>query len=70
MGGYISRTFITVQQGAMLQMNYYFQEPVVESYLLTAERLAGKLDPPERTRSLVPNGLADNGEVGSWRTDP
>lgn len=52
-GGYISRTFITVQQGAMLQMNYYFQQPLVQSYLLTAERLAGKLDPPERTSALT-----------------
>jgi hypothetical protein len=51
-GGYVSRTYITVQKHAMLQMNYYFQQPLVQSYLLTAERLAHQLDEPNRTQAL------------------
>jgi hypothetical protein len=43
---------ITVQKHAMLQMNYYFQQPLVQSYLLTAERLAHQLDEPNRTQAL------------------
>lgn len=43
-GGYISRTFITVQQRATEQMGFYFKEPLVQSYILTAERIAHQLD--------------------------
>lgn len=42
-GGYIAATFIRVQEAAMIQMRYYFQRPLVQSYLFQAERLSKKL---------------------------
>lgn len=51
-GGYISRTFLTVQRGATEQMNYYFQQPLVQSYLLSAERLVGLMPTESRGSQL------------------
>ncbi|GIG14304.1 hypothetical protein Cme02nite_26360 [Catellatospora methionotrophica] len=51
-GGYISRTYIAVQYRAMEQMTYYFREPQVQSYILTAERIAHQLDAEERSQAL------------------
>ena len=45
--GYIAETFIRVREQSAHQMTYYFQQPLVQSYLLTAERLADRL-PEER----------------------
>ncbi len=42
-GGYIARTFIRAQQGAQDQMRLYFQRPLVQSYLLAAERIIGMM---------------------------
>lgn len=44
LAGYIARTFLRVYEKAQEQLNYYFREPLVTSYLLTAERLAEKLE--------------------------
>lgn len=41
--GYVAKTFIRVQDGTMKQMRFYFQQPLVQSYLLSAERLASQL---------------------------
>ncbi len=75
-GGFITQTFIKVQKAAQDQMRYYFQQPLVHSYLLTAERLAVQL--PEDLRSeqyrLLVDGALDQarkvsgqcpGEMGS-----
>jgi hypothetical protein len=51
-GGYISRTFLTVQRGATEQMNYYFQQQLAQSYLLTAERLVSQM-PTESKESQL-----------------
>ncbi len=42
-GGYIARIFIRVQQGAQDQMRLYFQQPLVQRYLLAAERIIGMM---------------------------
>ncbi|MFE7718169.1 hypothetical protein ACFU44_03900 [Nocardia rhizosphaerihabitans] len=47
-GGYIARTFIRVNTSAQQHVRYYFEQPLVQSYLLTAERVAERL--PERRR--------------------
>ena len=44
LAGYVARTFLRVYERAQEQLNYYFREPLITSYLLTAERLAEKLD--------------------------
>lgn len=41
--GYVAKTFIRVQDGTMDQMRFYFQQPLVQSYLLSAERLVSHL---------------------------
>jgi len=51
-GGYISRTFLTVQRGATEQMDYYFQQPLVQSYLLSAERLVSQMPAESRGSQL------------------
>lgn len=48
-GGYVSRTFINVHLHASDQMNFYFRQPLVQSYLLSAERLAQRL--PEQAKA-------------------
>ncbi|CAM5704126.1 TRADD-N-associated membrane domain-containing protein [Streptomyces purpurascens] len=40
---YISRTFLISEDRAMAQLNYYFRQPLVTSYVLSAERLTHKL---------------------------
>lgn len=42
-GGFIGRTFINVHLHAAQQMNYYFRQPLVQSYLLSAERLVSHM---------------------------
>jgi SPFH domain / Band 7 family len=43
LSGYIGRTFLRAQDQAMRQLNYYFRQPLVTSYMLAAERLTLKL---------------------------
>ncbi|WP_432146530.1 TRADD-N-associated membrane domain-containing protein [Streptomyces sp. bgisy084] len=42
LSAYISRTFLHSEQQAMAQLNYYFRQPLVTSYVLSAERLTLK----------------------------
>jgi hypothetical protein len=49
---YISKTFITVQDRATEQLSYYFQKPLLESYILTAERLAKSLGEEHRETAI------------------
>ena len=41
--GYISKTFLRAHTNAITQLNRFFQQPVVNSYLLNAERIAANL---------------------------
>lgn len=43
LSGYIARTYLRVYGRAQDQLNFYFREPLIMSYLLNAERLAEKL---------------------------
>jgi type II secretory pathway pseudopilin PulG len=45
---YIGRTFLHTYQTALVQLNWYFEQPLVNSYLLTAERLCERLDNSRR----------------------
>jgi hypothetical protein len=42
-GGYITRAFIRAQQSAQVQLGSYFQQPLVQSYLLAAERIVSMM---------------------------
>ncbi len=46
--GYISNTYLRVYERTLVQLNYYFQQPLVTSYVLTAERLADKVRGTQR----------------------
>jgi hypothetical protein len=50
LSGYIARTFLRVYERAQEQLNFYFREPLVTSYLLTAERLTEKLEGEKRNQ--------------------
>jgi hypothetical protein len=39
LSGYIARTFLQTYFRAIRQLNFYFQQPLINSYLLTAQRL-------------------------------
>jgi TRADD-N domain-containing protein len=46
--GYISRTFLRVYERTLIQLNFYFQQPLISSYVLSAERLIEKMGPRQR----------------------
>ena len=41
--GYVGATFMRAHNESLAQLNFYFRQPLVNSYLLTAERLAAKV---------------------------
>ncbi len=65
-GGYVASTFIRVQEGAREQMRYYYAQPLVQSYLLSAERLVSTLkdrsEQSEQTMMIIAAALAQTTE--------
>jgi hypothetical protein len=51
-GGYIARTFLTNSRRSADNAAYYFQQPLVTSYLLGAERLLSRLPEDARASAL------------------
>jgi uncharacterized membrane protein (DUF485 family) len=49
--GYIARTYLRIYERTLIQLNYYFRQPLVTSYFLTAERLSHNLGEPEKTET-------------------
>ncbi|MEU0411736.1 hypothetical protein ABZ307_28495 [Streptomyces griseorubiginosus] len=43
--GYLTRTYLVMYKESIGQLNRYFDQPVLNSYYLTAERLTAGLDP-------------------------
>jgi hypothetical protein len=43
LSGFIARTFLQTYSSAVRQVNFYFQQPLITSYLLTAQRLISEL---------------------------
>ncbi|MGR3936472.1 TRADD-N-associated membrane domain-containing protein [Streptomyces sp. BRA346] len=72
LSAYISRTFSQSEDRAMDQLNYYFRQPLVTSYVLSAERLTFRLEDGRRDELVteVVQGVlsaaqnAYDGEVG------
>jgi hypothetical protein len=52
LSGYLSRTFIREYNRAQSQMNYFFGQPLVTSYLLEAERMANTLESDRRDTAI------------------
>ena len=47
MSGFITKTFLDVHKLSLTQLNRYFQQPVINDHILTAQRLADDSDDPE-----------------------
>jgi hypothetical protein len=41
---FIAKTFMDVHRLSLSQLNHYFQQPVLNSHVLTAQRLADRID--------------------------
>ncbi|MDQ3678390.1 MAG: hypothetical protein M3401_16595 [Actinomycetota bacterium] len=48
LAGYIGRTFIRTYERTLVQLNHFFEQPLLNSYLLTAERLVGAVSQENR----------------------
>ncbi|WP_327421168.1 eukaryotic translation initiation factor 3 subunit E [Streptomyces sp. NBC_01230] len=55
---YLSRTYMQTYERALQQLNQYFNQPVLNGYFLTAERIAGSL--PEDRRAEVLERVVDD----------
>jgi hypothetical protein len=44
MSAYITKTFLDVHRTSLLQLNHYFKQPVLNSHILSAQRLADRLE--------------------------
>jgi hypothetical protein len=42
--GFIAKTFLDAHQTSLIQLNHYFKQPVLNSHILTAQRLVELLD--------------------------
>ncbi|MFD7629514.1 hypothetical protein ACFV7Q_26385 [Streptomyces sp. NPDC059851] len=51
--GYLSRTFLVVYDRSLQQLNQYFNQPVLNQYFLTAERIADRLDGEQKDELLT-----------------
>jgi MFS family permease len=52
LSGFIARTFLNTYGQALRQLNFYFQQPLINSYLLTAERLIGRMTKSQQDAAL------------------
>ncbi len=53
LASFISRTFIQSRNASLDQLNYYFNQPLITSYLLQAERIAREAPEAERSRLMA-----------------
>ncbi|MER6031844.1 hypothetical protein [Streptomyces sp. NPDC001851] len=60
---YLSRTYMQTYERALQQLNEYFNQPVLNGYFLTAERIADSL-PEDRRVAMLEQVLADVLESG------
>lgn len=51
--GYLSKTFLAVYDRSLQQLNQYFNQPVLNQYFLTAERVADQLDGDLRSELMA-----------------
>lgn len=52
LSGYITNTFLKAHAASVAQLNRFFTQPLISSYLLTAERVARELDTAARDQAL------------------
>jgi hypothetical protein len=52
LSGYIARTFLKTYARALRQLNFYFQQPLINSYVLSAQRLIREMSTTQRDAAL------------------
>ncbi|MFF0395198.1 hypothetical protein ACFYSJ_05340 [Streptomyces sp. NPDC005248] len=73
MAGYLTRTYLFMYKESIAQLNRYFDQPVLNSYYLTAERLShGLEDGPrhEMRRQIIHEVLKTSAAMSSKRYEP
>ncbi|MFJ4781814.1 hypothetical protein [Streptomyces sp. NPDC088794] len=68
LSGFLSKTYLTLYKEAIGQLNRYFDQPVLNSYYLAAERLIVKLGPEsqdEARKQVIDEMLINSGRMGS-----
>ncbi|MEU5311874.1 hypothetical protein [Streptomyces sp. NPDC021562] len=68
LSGYLTKTYLALYKESIGQLNRYFDQPVLNSHYLTAERLAEALDPPDAVevrRQIINEVLAASSKVGT-----
>ncbi|MCX4912838.1 hypothetical protein [Streptomyces sp. NBC_00687] len=74
LSGYLSRTYMVLYRESISQLNRYFDQPVLNSYFLTAERLTDGLDVEHAQRvrqQIVDEVLASSSRLtGKPAADP
>ncbi|WP_306365396.1 hypothetical protein [Nocardia sp. CC227C] len=69
-GGYIAQTFIRVHSTTQEQVRFYFEQPLVQSYMLMAERFIAQMPESERPAQfakLVDSAVAQAAMVPQHR---
>jgi hypothetical protein len=51
--GFIAKTFLDVHQTSLIQLNHYFKQPVLNSHILTAQRLMELLTPGDAQQGAI-----------------
>ncbi|WP_405956411.1 hypothetical protein [Streptomyces phaeochromogenes] len=72
LSGYLSRTYMILYRESITQLNRYFDQPVLNSYYLTAERLTQSLDREhvvEIRRQIINEVLATSSRLGAKGAD-
>ncbi|MFH9988127.1 hypothetical protein [Streptomyces luteogriseus] len=72
LSGYLSRTYMILYRESINQLNRYFDQPVLNSYYLTAERLTQSLDREhvvEIRRQIINEVLATSSRLGAKGAD-
>ncbi|WP_217238285.1 hypothetical protein [Streptomyces sp. AC555_RSS877] len=72
LSGYLSRTYMILYRESISQLNRYFDQPVLNSYYLTAERLTQSLDREhvvEIRRQIINEVLATSSRLGAKGAD-
>jgi hypothetical protein len=61
LAGYLGRTFIRTYERTLSQLNFFFEQPLVNSYILTAERLVREMgsDKRDATYERLVEGLIE-----------
>ncbi|MDX2393435.1 hypothetical protein NJL88_25885 [Streptomyces sp. DK15] len=72
LAGYLSKTYMILYRESISQLNRYFDQPVLNSYYLTAERLTQSLDREhvvEIRRQIISEVLATSSRLGAKGTN-